>query len=248
LNPAKTLAYIVNANNGSVSACPITTAGVLGACTLAAPVNTVPPQAFGITLNPAGNFAYISSFTSNLVFRCQVNPSTGALSACSSTGGGPGVFSQPIGIAFNTSGTIAYVTNSGTSKVLYCQVDPATGNLNSCLDAAPGVFPSPPQGVIIVDLPGGSTVAYVSDLIGTTRRCAINPGGDFGACTPVTPPLNDVVGVVLNVTRTFAYIASFNVNAVYFCHVNPVDGSFGVCNTTGGGGPPFIGPFGIAIL
>jgi 6-phosphogluconolactonase (cycloisomerase 2 family) len=97
LNPSGTYAYISNnGNGGSISVCRVDAGtGALSACTNTSDLFS---GRGGVEFNATGTLAYFPSFTTNLVYQCNVNSSTGLLSNCVNSGGAP--FTDPSGLAF----------------------------------------------------------------------------------------------------------------------------------------------------
>jgi 6-phosphogluconolactonase (cycloisomerase 2 family) len=82
-------------------------------------------------LNPEGNFLYLTSSPSSLIYICPIMPD-GHLDTCS-TSHGNNTFAGPSGrVAFNPAGTYAYVANSGSGTVSICNIDTSTGIFSTC--------------------------------------------------------------------------------------------------------------------
>ncbi len=243
LNQANTIAYIANqmAGNGWVSACPIMPNGTFGTCQ----ITNVPFVTFGLTLNPAGNLAYVTSNSTSVVDYCQVSPLDGSLSNCQNTNGTG--FIAPIGVAFNQTNNLAYIANNGSTNVTVCQISqsgPTIGQFQNCANSGnnmilPDNVAFNPAGDVawVTNEGSGGFIVHckVSPTDGSLNSCVVNTGATF----------SNPFGMVLNVANTFLYIANFGATNIQACPFNP-DGSFNTC-LTALSGPPLLGPFGIAI-
>ncbi len=242
LNQANTIAYIANLNGGiagGISACPIMPNGTFGTCQIS--ILTIPT--FGVTLNPAGTFAYVGGYTSNQVDYCQVNSSDGLLSNCQNTNGTG--FSNPIGVTINQTNTLAYVANNGSTNVTVCQISqsgPTIGQFQNCANSGNNM--SQPD---YVTFNQAGDVAWVSNESSSlVVFCAVNPSdGSLSNCQNTGGSFNNPIGTVLNVANTLLYVANFLGNSISACMFNP-NGSFTSCSNAFSGAI-LNGPFGIAI-
>ncbi len=244
LNPANTIAYIANARlpTGFVSICSIMPNGAFSTCQ----IEPFFDQTFGVTLNPAGTFAYVTENTFDIVFYCQVNPLDGSLTHCLDAGGAG--FDGPTGIAINPSNTLAYITNSVTGSpgtVIICQIipsGPTVGALQNCTPATSTAFNIPRD--IVFNKVGD--VAWVTNQgNGTVAFCAVAPGGSLNSCTTTGPIFNDPQGMALNAANSLLYVANTGSNVISACRFNP-NGSITSCFPAASGAP-LNTPFGIAL-
>ena len=123
LNNGASTAYVVNSNitttnGGSVSVCPVNTDGTFGSCTTATTGTLDDP--FGIALNPANTFAYVTQLRRDNVLVCPITG--GTLGTCSDTGGTG--FDAPYSMAINNAGTIAFIVNKNSDSIYRCTINP----------------------------------------------------------------------------------------------------------------------------
>ena len=150
-------AFITNFANHTISSCKVDIAnGALSACiaTTAGAPGTTFNFPLGITLNLAGDIAFITNFSGNTISSCRVDIANGALSACiATTAGAPGTtFNGPRAIALNLAGDIAYIA-SNDNTISSCKVNIANGALSACvatIAAAPGTTFNGPFGITLL--------------------------------------------------------------------------------------------------
>lgn len=169
LNSAQTFAYTTRLN-GNVTTCAIDILGNLVNCS-----DTLSGSTFlsDITINPAGNFAYIVAtgiFSSDIV-RCSIG-ADGAISGCVVTEFAPvNPADTPVltRIAINSVGTFVYLSAPFEDDVWQCAID-GTGAFVNC--ASTGGFNNP--GGLVVNSAG--TSLYVTNRDGNNvSRCTLNP-------------------------------------------------------------------------
>jgi len=85
-----------------------------------------------LTLNPAGNFAYVANTTGGTVSVYRINASTGALTEIHGSPFPAG--NQPYIVRIDAAGTIAYVANWHSSYFTAYRIDPSTGALTPVTD------------------------------------------------------------------------------------------------------------------
>lgn len=184
--------------------------------TLATPGVTVDlaPFAFsnpyGITINPAGTYAFIVNTNANTVTQCSVSESN--LINCADSGAT--LLSSPRAITLSPDGNYAYITNYSSSTVTKCNV--SNGTLSSCTSSgATGI--SNPLGV---SLNPAGTYAFISNTGNTVTQCSVS-GGAFSSCSNSGATLlNLPVSVTLNPVGTYAFVANYNNNTVTQCSVS----------------------------
>jgi 6-phosphogluconolactonase (cycloisomerase 2 family) len=102
INPAGTAIYNVWEYNSEVTLCSIhPTDNYSLSCSLTA-TSASYSEPYGIAINAAGTFAYISDYDLEQAFYCSINGSNGALENCTATGGSAidGNFGYPMFINF----------------------------------------------------------------------------------------------------------------------------------------------------
>ena len=143
LNQAGDLAYVTNHNSNIVIICPIHPDGSFGICNNSGcPVITFNGRlgiclssgsSFsgpnGVTLNSAGNMAYVTNYGNGNIDLCPIQPD-GSFGTCSTMLS----LSGPVGIVLNNTGTLAYITNYNDSLVEKCSVN-LDGTFGVCDDS-----------------------------------------------------------------------------------------------------------------
>lgn len=122
------------------------------------------------------NYLYVASSSTRIVYKCNINSSSGALSSCATTGTG---YSVPLSIALDTAGSFAYMADAGTNRILVCPVNQSTGDLGACSStgAPTGSSFGQPASVSIT-----GNWAYVSDYgTNTIFLCTINSDGTLSS-------------------------------------------------------------------
>lgn len=188
LNHDGSIAYVANASRTEVSQCALNANGAFNNCVVA---GTVPSSntPFGIALNSAGTFAYVTCC--DAVIKCFIK-SNGAFGACIDSGVGA-TFNFANGIVINKSDTIAYVVDQGVPGygVSVCKM--FEGALVSCnLFTLPPFFDVPSD----IVLNRSETLAYIS-TDNTVAVCAIKPDGNLGQCVDSGGVFDDTRGIAL---------------------------------------------------
>ena len=125
--------YMTVASLPNLVRCSIGAAGALSGC-----VNdTLPFSGGGIAMDASS--AYVTA-TTNAVFRCLIDNTTGMLTGCADSGAGTTVFNQPNGITI--FGGFAYVVNRGNNTVTQCRIG-SDGGLSNCIDSGASGLDSP---------------------------------------------------------------------------------------------------------
>jgi YVTN family beta-propeller protein len=150
---------------------------------------TVGSRPFGVTINPAGTFAYVVNQGSNDV--SKINLATDTIVATITVG------TTPSAMAINPAGTFAYVTNASSKTV--SKINLATDTVVATIEY--GLLGMGPCGVAIN--PAG-TFAYVGIASGTISK--INLATDTVVAT-ITVGRNPC-DVAINPAGTFAYVAN----------------------------------------
>ena len=137
INQSNNRLYIVstNFNNpSSVNTCNADSTGFLipGTCQASVPFGS---GLVGIAVNNLETMAYVTSFSNNSVYICNIT--AGVVNSCANSGQ---TFSGPEYIALNSANTRAYVANFNNNTASVCDIGP-TGNFTACTDTA-GI-PSP---------------------------------------------------------------------------------------------------------
>ena len=174
--------------------------GVLLACTLVFTSSTrtqadsvvssitVGKWPLGVTINPAGTFAYVTNVSSNTV--SKINLATDTVAATITVG------TNPRGVAIDSEGTFAYVTNHGSNTV--SKINLATDTVAATITG----FEYGPLGVAIN--PAG-TFAYVTNQNRATVS-KINMSTDTIVATITVG--DGPTSVAINSAGTFAYVSS----------------------------------------
>ena len=211
LNSARTIAFIANYNNSTVTQCSVN-GGNLSNCVDSGATGLSAPA--GITLNSAGTIAFITNFNNSTVTQCSVNG--GTLSNCANSGAT--AISYSYAMTLNSAGTIAFITNYGNNTVTQCSVN--GGTLSNCADSgATGL--SSPIGII---LNSAGTIAFIANRSGGTNsavtQCSVN-GGTLSNCSNSgASGLNGAVGISFNSTETAVFITNIDNNTVTQCSVS----------------------------
>ncbi|KTD59943.1 hypothetical protein [Legionella shakespearei] len=189
LNHDGSIAYVANASSTEVSQCVLNPDGTFNNCVVA---GTVPSSntPFGIALNSAGTFAYVTCC--DAVIKCFIK-SNGAFGACIDSGVGA-TFNFANGIVINKSDTIAYVVDQGIPGygISVCQM--FKGALVSCrLFTLPAFFDVPSD----IVLNRSETLAYIS-TDNTVAVCAIRPDGNLEQCVNSGGSFDDARGIALS--------------------------------------------------
>ena len=179
INPAGTLAYVVNENANTVSKINLATDTVVATISVGSG-----PR--GVAINPAGTFAYVTSsgsYTFSKIDLAMDTVSSIALQA------------QPFGVAINPAGTFAYVTNPGSNTV---------SKINLANDTVASTFAAGLNPWRLA-INSAGTYAYVVDNNGNTLS-KINLATDTLVAT-ITVGLNPWA-VAINSAGTYAYVAN----------------------------------------
>lgn len=251
LNAARTLAYVVNTINGSISICPINPDGTFGTCTVFNdPTFNYPTGSIG--LNVRNNLAYIANALGNSVSICPVNPD-GSLSACTISDGNGTFSGLPTQVLLNSATTFAYVANENNNTIAGCPVN-NDGSFGTCtLYDGNGTF-TRPQGF---DFDASEAYLYVGNLsfsstMSTIAICPVNSDGSLGICTSTTgtPNFNFDYNVVICPAMSspshIGYIPNNGTNFVYLCPIDAATGALGSCTTSSGNGT-FNSPSAVAL-
>jgi DNA-binding beta-propeller fold protein YncE len=226
LNNGASTAYVVNSNitttnGGSVSVCPVNTDGTFGSCTTATTGTLDDP--FGIALNPANTFAYVTQLRRDNVLVCPITG--GTLGTCSDTGGTG--FDAPYSMAINNAGTIAFIVNKNSDSIYRCTINP-DGTFARCSDTGATSLRTP-QGIAFNST--GTMVWITTDKQPNNDiiTCQVNAFGFFTDCQKAiaSRTFSNPIGIVLNAANSIAYIADFN-NGIYSCSIT-ANGTFSSC-------------------
>ena len=190
-NANNTYAYVVSNDSGTddgiVYVCSMNPeTGNISACTNSGANYTTlgNNRPVGMTLNKAGNYAYITTYTTttaaSLIYKCVVNSSTGQLSSCINSGATDTFFSTSI--ALNAAQTFAYITNSSVNEnnITVCAINQADGQLTNCYASLAGPFVYPTT----IALNSAQTIAYIVNWNGNSiSECSVVPStGDLTNC------------------------------------------------------------------
>ncbi len=236
IGPAR-FAYIANyGETPSVLACTLDMFGAIETCQDTGGGIPAGFGANGITLNNAGNTAFLTGFSEPRVYQCPVNASTGTFSNCTfTTITTPSGYTPEYGmLVLNPTNTLAYIgDNSG--RILAC---PIANNViqGDCVDTGAIVEDS----ISGVTLNRAGTVFYGANYgAPEVTVCAVN-GGTFSSCVQKTGggaiTFTEPGGVVLNRAETLVYITDYNAGKVYACSTTPNNtSSFANCFTAASG-------------
>ncbi|MBA2657174.1 MAG: hypothetical protein H0U70_09390 [Tatlockia sp.] len=124
-------------------------------------------------------------------------------------------------------GIFGYVANF--DSISKCSIAP-DGTLFNCVATLTGLSP------FDIELNQDSTLAYVSYLAGSQTgvlKCSVNfVNGDLVNCSPTGNGFNAPLGIDINPTGNYAYIANSN-GDITKCSI--INGDFVSCSLTGGG-------------
>ena len=116
---------------GDVYHCNINqTDGSFFGCGVEASTTQSQPQ--NVFINSAGTYAYIPTWSNNLVNRCAIN-ALGAIGPCTETSSSP-LLNRPTQVILNNSSTYAFVGNTSGNNLLVCPVD-GSGNFGECTNS-----------------------------------------------------------------------------------------------------------------
>lgn len=187
LNPANTLAYLSDYNNGAgrLLACPIANNVISGTCTNTGA--TVSYYGSGMALNKAGTTAFIGN-DGNPIGLTVCSVSGSSFSSCSNISGGTLVggssftFSGLGNVALTYSGNTLYIAENSNSIIYGCPTpSPTNPTLTNCFVASSTI--TNPWGLT---LNAANTEAYVTDFTNSTYSCAIASDGTFSCAAPYT--------------------------------------------------------------
>ncbi len=223
LNSAGTYAFIANRNN-TVTQCRVNN-GTLFNCANSGATGLDDPQ--GITLNPDGNYAFITNNRNNSVTQCRVNK--GILSNCINSGATE--LSRPNGITLNPASTYAFIT-SGSSAVIQCSVN--NGTLSNCTNSGATELYSP-RGIT---LNRAGTYAFISTLSNNAiTQCSVNNGTLSSCADSGATGLDRPERITLNSAGNYAFITNTGNNKIIQCSVN--NGTLSNCINSGATGLDF---------
>ena len=193
----------------------------------------------GATSVDINYWAYIvGQDTSNIIYKCDINTTSGALSCVNSGWVQNQTQGQPINtITLNKARTMAYLSDNNFSRILKCAVD-SSGLLTDCTTLnGPTTYVSYPDAIV---LNRDETAVYITNL----RR--FNNSGYFitecsrdTATGDLTDCANQLFSVdnspnsaVLNPSGTLLYIAYSNNSqgGVAYCPVSNTSNTFSNCN------------------
>lgn len=186
----------VTISNSQVYQCTLNTNGSVSSCTNSGATNLSNPV--GITINPAGTYAYIANVgTSNAgtITQCTINYPGGNLSGCVTNAIG----SYNTGIAIDASNTFVYAANESANTVTSAQISATTGSLTTYGTAAPvgtnlatGLAFNSVNNFLYVGNGYGNAVVQCSAISGSVSGCnsgTLVPGEfTFGIGLYPTPP------------------------------------------------------------
>lgn len=259
IDPAGRFAYAVNAGSNDISAytinaatgalTPIPCGGAAGCNGANFAAGTNP---FGIAIDPAGRFVYVTNVNGNTVSTYGINASTGAL-----TGIDPAVVTGtfPVFVAVDPSGRFAYVTNQGSHDVSAYRIDAASGALtpiecstgfgcngvNFAAGDTPITVAMDPSGrfayVVNSGTFSGSFDVFVYAIDATTgaltRRATVRTRGTGGANAATAIALTRGTTPV-TYTPAFAYAANSNTDDVSAYTINAASGGLVPVNNGAG--------------
>jgi len=205
-----------------------------------------------LTIKPVP-FAYITSWSSDIISHCDVG-SEDNLTSCETALSLPaGTASE--GIALNKKNTLVYYNDKVENTLVMCSITASTGALFGCVNsgATGAALAENTQGVVFH--PVLSNVIYVPEFSGTLSTCPLSPDGTIGVCTDSIPtygvdtPMTLFVGIGLNVAGNLAYLVNYkSPNLVLSCEVNTETGALSYpCQDTGATELPSGGIRGIAL-
>lgn len=165
---------------------------------------------YGITINPAGTYAFIVNSTASTVTQCSVSESN--LVNCADSGAA--LLSTPRAITISPDGNYAYITNQASSAVTKCNV--SGGTLSGCANSGATGITNP----FGISLNPAGTYAFISNLGGTVTQCSVS-GGAFSSCSNSgATSLSLPASVTLNSAGTYAFFANYSNDTVTQCSVS----------------------------
>jgi hypothetical protein len=207
-------AYVAQLTSTLV-ACPLAFDGTLASCVATGGGHAAPT---GIAF--AGNYAYVSDYYDNRVWKCDVG-AQGALSGCASTGD---TFLYPMQLDVKDGWLyVANAINYGGISSCAIGVD---GTLSGCTRTAG-------SGLIALEIHGDFLyTGNGNDL----QVCSVALAGPPTGCSFTGSGFDGIWGVGLD--AGYAYIGNYYGGYVTVCSRNSMDGSLSACsNYAVGGGP-----------
>lgn len=212
-------AYTINATTGVLT--PVSCGGGVGCNGANFAAGTNP---FGIAIDPAGRFVYVTSTNGNRISVYGINSSTGALTG---TGSAVTTGDFPVFVAVDPSGRFAYVANQASLDVSAYMIDAASGALaqiecstgfgcngvNFAAGNAPVSIAVDASGRFAYVVNSGSYDVFVYAIDATTgaltRRGTVRNRGTGSASAATALALAHGTTPV-TYTPTFAYVANVN--------------------------------------
>jgi 6-phosphogluconolactonase (cycloisomerase 2 family) len=226
-NPSQTC--VVSNGSGTITGSPVMNVAV--SCVM----NSSP-----VTVDPSGNFAYVSNSNTSNISAYTINQTTGALTSVS------GTFTtgiSPNQVTVDPSGTFAFVANmgggTGDGTISAYTIDntststPGALNTVSGSPFTAGTSPSQvtvdPSGtfVYVANIGDGTISAYTIDNTSTSTPGALNAvsGSPFTAGTsPLSVTIYPYISGTFASSGEFAYVPNMNDNTISVYTIN-TDGS-----------------------
>jgi YVTN family beta-propeller protein len=177
-----------------------------------------------VTVDPAGNFAYVTNNGSNDVSMYTIDGTTGALTSIGTIAAG----TQPVSMAVDPAGKFAYVTNDGSNDVSMYTINATTGALTSIGTIAAGTQP------VSVAVDPASKFAYVTNVGSNgVSMYTINP--TTGALTSIGTIAagSSPTSIATHPSGKFAYVTNSGSNNVSMYTIDAATGSLTLIGTIG---------------
>lgn len=207
--------------SGNITLCDSSVeTGAMTACRVAA-TGLNRPNGFYIN----GKYAYVTSRTDNMVYRCNIT-SVGNLISCTPTGG---PYSVPVSVDM-VNNRFAYIANAGAGFISRCNINSLDGSLSQCTNVlGNGVLMSlsQPSDVVI-----NGNYAYIADYNSyTIVLCNVNSttGAFYNCLSNTGSGYNGPSDVQIDSNSGYAYVTNFEGQSVSVCTFNSRNGSFTNC-------------------
>lgn len=175
-----------------------------------------PDSPRSIVLNT--HFAYITTFTANNVYRCDVSLTDGALSNCAVAATGE---TQGLGVAIN-NGFLYYGSSNG--DIRKCTINPTTGALSPCAENATGAGS-------VIGMTIHNNFMYTTTASTTVRLYSINSSnGDLTFVETTGGAFDFGTSFDIAVFNSYAYVTNIESPAtITKCLVNNSTGALSDC-------------------
>jgi|GEM_PF-3360911 len=220
--------YVVNSNNTVARCQHDSTAGADAGALSCSPTSVSGLNSpYGITVNHASKYAYITNDGNNTVSLCAIDFNTGDLNCSQTTGGG---FNSPQDVVINPAGNVAYVSSHKSHSLSICKINAKSGAFN-CSDSLNNFIV--PAGIAID--PSGTHLYAVNNATNAISLCNINSDGSLSCSDMTGNGLSIPVAIAINPAGTIAYVTNSGNDTVSLCPIDAKTGQLNCTKTTGSG-------------